>query len=123
MKTPTFLADESCDFAVVRALRSSGYDVVSIAETAPQTADRNVIEIAVHDRRVLLTEDKDFGQLVYAELRSSSGVVLLRFPAAERSRLPNAVLDAVEQLEGRLVGAFVVLTPQRIRIGRDPRKG
>ena len=120
---PIFLADESCDFAVVKLLRSVGYDVTAIAESAPQTADGDVIEMAVRDRRVLLTEDKDFGQLVYAELRASSGVVLIRFPASERSRLPDAVLAAVEQLADRLIGAFIVLTPQRIRIGRDPRKG
>jgi len=66
---PLFLADESCDFAVVRSLRSAGYDVVAIAEIAPRTQDPEVIDLAVQQRRVLLTEDKDFGQLVYAELR------------------------------------------------------
>jgi predicted nuclease of predicted toxin-antitoxin system len=116
-----FLADESCDFSVVRVLRSAGYDVRAIAEIAPQTADDEVIELAASAGRVLLTEDKDFGQLVYAELRASSGVILIRFPASERVALPETVLEAVRELQDRLIGAFVVLTPSRIRIGRDPR--
>ena len=118
---PLFLADESCDFAAVRALRSAGYDVAAVAELAPQAQDTEVIALAARERRVLLTEDKDFGQLVYAELRDSSGVILIRFPTWEREALPAAILEAVKELSDRLTGIFVVLTPQRIRIGRDPR--
>lgn len=116
---PLFLADESCDFAVVRALRSAGYDVTAITESAPQTQDVDVIALAAREGRVLITEDKDFGQLVYAELRESSGVILVRFPASERSALPEAMLETVRELGDRLVGIFVVLTPRRVRIGRD----
>lgn len=118
---PLFLADESCDFAVVRALRSIGYDVTAICELAPRTQDPEVIALAARERRVLLTEDKDFGQLVYAELRESSGVILIRFPTSEREALPTAILETVRELGDRLTGIFVVLTPRRIRIGRDPR--
>jgi predicted nuclease of predicted toxin-antitoxin system len=118
---PRFLADESCDFAVVRALRSAGYDVLAIAEAAPQMQDPDVIGLAARERRVLLTEDKDFGQLVYAELRDASGVILIRFPASERAALPSAVLEAINELQDRLTGVFAVLTPRRLRIGRDPR--
>ena len=64
-----FLADEGCDFAVVRALRSAGFDVLAIAEVAPRADDSDIIDLAAGESRVLLTEDKDFGQLVYAELR------------------------------------------------------
>ena len=117
---PIFLADESCDFAVVLALRSAMFDVLAIAELAPRTEDPDVMDLAARERRVLITEDKDFGQLVYAELRASSGVILIRFPASERQSLPDEVLKAVEILGDKLTGAFVVLTPGRIRIGRDP---
>lgn len=118
---PLFLADENCDFAVVRALRSAKYDVRAIVEVTPRMQDPEVIELAVRERRVLLTEDKDFGQLVYAELRESSGVILIRFPASERAELPRTVLETVEELGDRLANAFVVITPRRVRIGRDPR--
>jgi predicted nuclease of predicted toxin-antitoxin system len=111
-----FLADESCDFAVVRALRVAGHEVRAVAELAPQASDDAVIELAHGAGMVLLTEDKDFGQLVYAELRQSAGVILIRFPALVRGALASSVVDLVNLLEGRLVGAFVVLQPGRVRI-------
>ena len=61
-----FLADESCDFAVVRALRAAGHDVTTVSAAAPGAEDQIVAALAGSDSRVLLTEDKDFGQLAYA---------------------------------------------------------
>ena len=58
-----FLADESCDFSVVRALRSADHDVVAIAEVSPREEDDAVMERAARGGRILLTEDKDFGQV------------------------------------------------------------
>ncbi len=60
-----FLADESCDFAVVRALRSKGFDVLAISEVCPGVEDQQVIELAKEEERILLTEDKDFGRFAY----------------------------------------------------------
>lgn len=117
-----FLADESCDFAVVRALRAAGYDIAAIAELAPQTSDPEVIELAVREERVLLTEDKDFGQLVYAGAHDSNGVILIRFPTTDRAELSGKALQAIQSLGDRLVGAFIVLEPNRIRIGRPPSR-
>ena len=57
-----FLADESCDFSVVRALRSADHDVVAIAEVFPREEDDAVMERAVRGGSILITEDKDFGQ-------------------------------------------------------------
>jgi len=72
-----FLADESCDFVVVRALRESGYDVLSVSEISARAEDSSVVELAVKDKRILLTEDKDFGQLVYAHGQKTGGVIFL----------------------------------------------
>jgi predicted nuclease of predicted toxin-antitoxin system len=111
-----FLADESCDFAVVRALRANGHDVIAVAEVAARTEDAEVIAWAVREARVLLTEDKDFGQLVYAGAHQSTGVILIRFPASARPILPNRVLEIIQQHQDQLAGAFVVLQPHRSRI-------
>jgi hypothetical protein len=54
-----FLADESCDLAVVRALRSEGYDVLAVAEVLRRSDDRDLIEQAHRESHILLTEDKD----------------------------------------------------------------
>ena len=112
-----FVADESCDFAVVRALRGAAHDVVAVAEASPCLADDKVLEMARDNGRILLTEDKDFGELIYAARQKSCGVILLRFPAHARSSMPDAVLEAVDRLGARLSSRFTVVQPGRIRIG------
>ncbi len=54
-----FLADESCDSAIVHALQASGYDVLAVSEIIPRAEDSEVIKLAVREKRILLTEDKD----------------------------------------------------------------
>jgi len=67
-----FLADESCDFLVVRSLRSAGYNVVAVAESFPSAPDREVLRVAVKEDRILITEDSDFGEWVFAPKRADS---------------------------------------------------
>lgn len=115
-----FLADESCDFVVVRALRAEGYDVLAVSEYMQRSDDRLLIDQAARERRILLTEDKDFGWLVYVSHADSAGVVLIRYPGNRRSRLGQAVIDVVREHGISLRGHFVVMQPGHIRIGRRP---
>jgi predicted nuclease of predicted toxin-antitoxin system len=115
-----FLADESLDFAVVRALREAGHDVLAVAEVAGGSADLDVIRLAGQGTRVLLTEDRDFGRLVFAHTHGSSGVLYIRFPATARSVLPAAAVDLVAHLGEQLLESFVVLQPGRARV--SPRR-
>lgn len=90
-----FLADESCAGPVIRALREVGHDVVAIAEVAKGEPDEQVLERALNEKRVLITEDRDFGELVYARGRSSAGVILVRFHSRARRAKPATVVQAV----------------------------
>ena len=80
-----FLADESCDYAVVRALRSAGHDVVAVADTNAQAPNTEVADLAASDGRILLTEDKDFGQLDAGSVNA----------ALDRQRIGAALTSAV----------------------------
>jgi predicted nuclease of predicted toxin-antitoxin system len=111
-----FLADESCDMAVVLALRDAGHDVMRVFDRGRGTKDAQVAQIAQEEQRVLLTEDKDFGQLVHAASRIAVGVVLFRFPHRARSEIGAAAASAVGALGDRLRTAFVVVEPGRFRI-------
>jgi len=115
-----FLADESCDFSVVRALRRAGFDVLCISESSPRADDSEVIRLALHERRILLTEDKDFGRLVYSYGQKTLGVIFLRFPTFARRQISRDVLNLVKQQGERLVGSFVTVQPGRIRISHTP---
>jgi predicted nuclease of predicted toxin-antitoxin system len=115
-----FLADESCDFAVVSELRAAGHDVVAVAEISPRASDEDVLDAARRERRILLTEDKDFGRLVYADAQAMNGVILIRYPSDARSQHPRDVVELVNDRGTDLEGRFVVMKPGAVRLG--PKK-
>lgn len=111
------LADESCDGRVIRALRLAGHDVKSVREIAPELPDEQVIAVARIEGRVLITEDRDFGQIFFATDSKSAGVILIRFPTNARSGLPRLVVDFIEKHGPQLHNNFTVLDPGGARIG------
>jgi len=115
------LADESRARPVILALREAGHDVLAIAESARGAADEQVMELGVSEGRVVITEDRDFGELVYARGSRSAGVILVRFPNRARGGKPMAVLEAVAKLGSRLQECFAIVEPGRVRIARRPR--
>lgn len=112
------VADENCDFSLVIDLRSAGYDLVSVSEHMAGADDETVIDFARSERRLLITEDKDFGQLVFAAARENSGVILIRYPASARSALTAAVLKLLSDNGDNLYSRFAVLEPGRVRVTR-----
>jgi predicted nuclease of predicted toxin-antitoxin system len=115
-----FMADESCDFAVVSALRGAGHDVLYTSEVNPGAEDEAVIERARIEGRIVLTEDRDFGRLVFAAARPSAGVVYLRFPVAARAAMGQAVVTLAQQKGDAIPRSFITLQPGRARISRLP---
>ncbi len=115
-----FLADESCDFAIVRALRAAGHDVRAVAELSPRADDPEVIRLADSEQRILLTEDRHFGQLVFAHRQRTHGVLYLRFPSSARHQIASDVVRLVQQHGEQLHDCFVVIQPGRIRITSPP---
>jgi predicted nuclease of predicted toxin-antitoxin system len=102
----------------VRALRAAGHDITAIIEITPGADDADVIELAVREQRIFLTEDADFGQLVYAAGKPTAGVILLRFPTAARAHLSAFVADVVAEHGEKLAERFVVHQPGRIRFSK-----
>jgi predicted nuclease of predicted toxin-antitoxin system len=115
-----FLADESCPWSVIRAPLDAGHDVAAISEVAAGAVDEQVLERALNADRVLITEDKDFGELRYARGQSSAGVIPVRFHSRSRHAKPATVVNAVAKLGARLRNAFTVVEPGRVRISGRP---
>lgn len=105
---------------MIRTLRRAGHDVIAIAEISKGIPDERVIARAVSEGRVLLTEDADFGELVYARGHASAGVIFVKFHSHAREAKPAAVLDAVAKLGSRLHGGFAVVEPGRVRLAKRP---
>lgn len=79
-----------------------------------------MLQRALKEKRVLITEDRDFGELVFGRGRSSAGVVLLRFPGRVRRAKAATVVDAVARMGPRLQDAFTVVEPGRVRLSSRP---
>lgn len=73
-----FITDENLGIRVPKYLRTLGYDVISAIEVALSKPDTDILYIANEEDRIILTTDKDFGELVFKEGLAHSGVILLR---------------------------------------------
>lgn len=80
-----FFADECCDADTVRALRDDDHDVLYVTETMPGALDSQILDRAYAENRILITEDKDFGELIYRLRRPAREVILLRFTVSNRA--------------------------------------
>lgn len=109
------LADECVAGSTVVAMRAAGFDVEWIAETLPGAVDADVLARAFRAGRLLLTEDKDFGELTIRFGHACHGIILVALaglPAAARAARTVAALQA---LGDRGTGQFVVIEQHRIR--------
>ena len=110
-----WLADECVDAGIVGQLRDAGHDVLYISEIASGAGDAEVIGRAQTDGRVLLTEDKDFGELVFRSKMTVPGVVLLRVSPERHFLKWNRLDTAVRQFGERLFGRYLVIEDARFR--------
>jgi predicted nuclease of predicted toxin-antitoxin system len=110
------LADEGVDALTVTRLRNAGHDVTYVAELAPGITDDAVLDLATAEARVLLTTDKDFGELVFRLRRLSTGVLLLRLAGLAANARAEIVAQAVAAHGEQMRGAFTVVSPAAVRI-------
>ena len=110
-----FLADECCDTGLVASLREDGHDVLYVLEQKTGVSDDEVLREAYDEERILLTEDKDFGELVYRLKKPSKGIILIRMDAKERHLKWPRLKKLIENYEERLSGYLVVIDSQKFR--------
>jgi predicted nuclease of predicted toxin-antitoxin system len=111
-----FLADESCDHIVTQALRASGHDVISIAETNPGSLDSDILDQALNDQRILITEDRDFSELVFRDGKPAYSVILIRIPASQRLQKVSRINELLSSRVSEMQNAMITLTLTDIRI-------
>ena len=115
-----FLADEGVDRQIVERLRQSGHEVLYVAEIEPSISDEEVLHWANEKNALLITADKDFGEMVFHQrLLTVGGVVLLRLSGLSPERKAEIVSKAIEKRSRELPSAFSVISPGRIRVRRS----
>lgn len=114
-----FLADESVDRQIVDRLRVDGHEVWYVAEMEPGISDDVVLDRSISEMAILLTADKDFGELVFRQKRISMGVILARLAGLSPEQKADLVSTALNQHLSELEKSFTVIVPGSIRIRRS----
>ena len=110
------LANENFPGAAVQALAAAGHDVVWVRTAAPGMADPDVLTWAVREDRILLTFDKDFGELARASaLPSTCGVILFPLPMPRPSETGRRLVDLITARDD-WAGHLSVIEPGRVRM-------
>lgn len=104
-----FLADECCDMGLTAFLRKKGYDVSYISEQGTGAEDDTVLQKAYTENRILITEDKDFGELVFRLRKPAAGVIFIRIPIKQRHLKCLRLEKLIDEYSDRLSGRFVVV--------------
>jgi len=111
-----FLADENVDEPIVDRLRDDGHSVLNVVEMEPSSSDEDVLRRANQEQALVLTADKDFGELVFRQGRVAHGVVLTRLSGLSPTRKAEVVAIAVQEHADELAHSFTVITPGAVRI-------
>lgn len=110
------LADENLNCIIVAHLRDAGHHVISISEDHPAIPDEAVLEMANSSQAILITADKDFGELAFRQNLVHCGVILLRLsglPTEEKAQIIQIVLETHHD---ELKNSFTVISPDQLRI-------
>ncbi|MCR4293259.1 MAG: DUF5615 family PIN-like protein [Candidatus Kuenenia sp.] len=110
------LADESVDRQIVVRLRHDGHQVWYVAEMEPGISDENVLGLANSRGCLLITADKDFGELVFLQRRLMSGVILIRLTGLSPLNKAELIASALNKHGAELDHAFTVIMAGAIRI-------
>jgi predicted nuclease of predicted toxin-antitoxin system len=111
-----FLADESVDFRVVESLRKAGYKVEAVIEVDPGISDDQVLQIANELEAILLTEDKDFGELTFRLKKPNQGIILIRMSGNPIEEKMQKIMQVLEGYLDQLSHCFTVITQDKVRI-------
>lgn len=110
------LANENVTRTVIESLRAKGHDVLSVKESLRGEKDEAILAKAQSEQYLVLTHDKDFGELAFRfGLPSECGVILVRLSGTNRDADNQRVLDAIES-RSDWPGHFSVITEDRIRM-------
>src|SRR5688572_8560261 len=113
-----FLLDENVDLPLADYLNEQGHDATAVArDYARSIKDQEVLEIARAEGRILITNDKDYGDLIYRQQLEHTGVIFFRLRGesipAKIARLEEVLADHADDLAD---AAYIVVTDRRIRV-------
>ena len=109
------LADENIAHRLIRDIRNAGFNVYSIYESNRGLSDEAIIDFSRNPPRIILTEDKDFGEWVFAHNISDISVIFLRYALSETEIISQILVRLLKERSEALFGHFTTITTQKVR--------
>lgn len=114
-----FLVDECTGPGVARWLAEQGHDVYSVFNNAPGTPDEELVVKAFAENRIIITNDKDFGEQVFREKKPHKGIILLRLENERTHNKIRVLKEVLHNYPDKLTQQFVVVTERKIRFAQQ----
>ena len=115
MENIKFIADVNIEKPIVDYLLENGYNVKWVADYDCKMNDEGLIKIANTEKRIIITNDKDFGELIFLQKKVSIGVILLRVKGQISQEKVKLIGKLLRDYSNKLLNHFVVITKKRIR--------
>lgn len=110
------VADESVDYEIILSLRKNDFTVLSIDELLKGADDDTVLNYALQNDSILITEDKDFGELVYRLNKAHLGIILIRLSGIESKLKAELTVKSIKDNIQIIRNSFCVISPSQTRI-------
>lgn len=116
MREIKFIADVNIEKPIVDFLSKQGYDIKWIPEFDCKIADESLLEFANKEKRILITNDKDFGDLVFLQRRVCTGIILFRVKGQQTKEKVKLIRKLLMSHQEKILKHFIVITRDKIRI-------
>ncbi|MCL5992359.1 MAG: DUF5615 family PIN-like protein [Bacteroidetes bacterium] len=110
------IADENIDSSIIKELRNLSLDILSIRENNPGISDEEIINLPIAPPKIIITEDKDFGEWVFAHQKKNISVILLRYHHKDKSEIISILKSLFLKNIDELKGKFITVSTKKIRI-------
>ena len=110
------IIDENVDQILIDRLASKNYKIISIKDYKRGISDKEVIKLAISKKALIITEDKDFGELVFSHNIKDCSVIFLRYDKMDYGKIEKNILKILENYYENPEHFFITITKSKIRI-------
>jgi predicted nuclease of predicted toxin-antitoxin system len=113
---PRFLIDESCGKKLYIFLKENKIDVLFVGDLFHGIEDKFILEFAEKEDRILITDDKDFGELIFRLGKPTAGVIFLRLKNNFVENRQKYIIEIIKKFNKNLKNHFIIVTESKVRI-------
>ena len=110
------IVDKNIDQEIIRNLIDNDFDILSIKKNSPGISDKDIISIAKSIKGIVLTEDKDFGELVFSHQITDCSVIFLRYKKPDLQDIIKALINTLSIYISKPGLVFITITRSKIRV-------